>query len=98
MLSFGVLTATAVEYLYPHPSPLQRLTEGITQRLLAVAAISKKMSGASLTQKEQNHAAAINQLSLAGTGPLRQILPTLSSLRRLNEHDLFRLAYVLQHL
>lgn len=92
MISTGVLTATCVEYLYPHPSPLQRVVRGIAERLDAMQAVLKKTSGAPLNDQERERVKGIHSLAVTGTGSLQAFLPAISSNQMLDEDYLIRLS------
>lgn len=79
MLSTGALVATAIEYLYPHPGPLQRVEDGIAERLQAVSAVLKKTSGKQMSLEDQRSLESISRVALNGTSTLRRALPAISS-------------------
>ena len=95
MISTGVLTATCVEYLYPHPNPLQRVLRGVAERLEALHAALKKASGAALNLQEEKTARGVHQLAVTGTGSLQAFLPGISSNQLLDEDYLIRLSSLL---
>ena len=95
MMSVGCLVATAVDFLYPHPGPRQRITSGIVDRLEATAAVLKKSGGAALSAEEQQKLQALAKLSLAGTSSLRKLLPALSTQPSIDQDYMLRLSAVL---
>ena len=95
MMSTGCLVATAVDFLYPHPSPRQRITTAIVVRLQGVAAVLKRSGGAELSREEQQSVGALGKLALAGTGGLRQLLPVLSTQPSIDRNYVLRLSAVL---
>ena len=90
MYLFGLAVATIVEYVFPHPTPLQRLTEGMEQQLQAASAVFKNISGAYLTDEEQKQAGRMDRLAATGIGPLRQMLASASSAGLLPPQDVAR--------
>ena len=95
MMSAGCLVATAVDFVMPHPGPRKRITEGITDRLAAAAAVCKKFAGAELSREEQQRAQAQGKLALAGTSSLRKLLPALSTQLSIDKNYVLRLTGVL---
>ena len=95
MMSTGCLVATAVDTLYPHPSPQKRITTAIVDRLQGAAAVLKRSGGAELSREEQQRAGALGKLALAGTGSLRQLLPVLSTQPSVDRNYVLRLSAVL---
>ena len=95
MFSAGVLVATAVDFLFPHPGPRQTLTKGIVDRLEAAAAVLKKSTGAALNREEQQGAQKQGKLALAGTSSLRKLLPALAAQPSVGKNDVLRLSAVL---
>ncbi len=90
MMSAGALVATAVEFLYPHPSPQERVAKGIRDRLEAAAAVFNRISGAELSGEERQQAKRVEQLALAGTSSLRKLLPALAEKHSGDENFLLR--------
>ncbi len=95
MISTGVLTGTCVEYLYPHPSPLQRVICGIAERLEALQAALKKASGEVLSSQEEEKARGAYKLAVSGAGSLQAFLPAISANNLLDEDYLIRLSSLL---
>ncbi len=98
MYIFGVVTAAAVEYLVPHPTPLERFLDGFEQHLQAAGAVFKSMNGASLTDEERKQAGRVYRLAATGVAPLRQMLASASSAGLLPLQDLSRFNAVLPFL
>lgn len=95
MMSAGCLVATAVDFLFPHPGPQQRITKGIVDRLQAAAAVLNQCNGAKLSREEQQRAQSQSKLALAGTSSLRKLLPALSSQPTIDKNYVLRLSAVL---
>lgn len=95
MMSTGVLVATAVEYLYPHASPLQRVISGMAEQLESVRAVLKSATGQPLTTEEERRAQGIHRLAVSGTGSLQNFLPAISPSNLRDEDYLIRLSSLL---
>ena len=98
MMSVGCLVATAVDFVFPHPGPQQRITNGIVDRLEAIAAVLKKSEEVELSREEQQNLQALGNLALAGTGSLRKLLPALSTQPSIGPNYMLRLSAVLNGL
>ena len=95
MMSAGCLVATAVDFVFPHPGPRQRITKGIVDRLEATAVVLKRSEGAALSREDQQKLQALSKLALAGTSSLRKLLPALSTQPSIDRNYMLRLSAVL---
>lgn len=95
MLAFGLVTATAVEYLFPHPTALQRLTDEIAKHLTAASATFHQLSGQAISDEEQRQASTAAQLAPAGAASLRQAVTDVSSAGLLSGEDVLRVSSLL---
>ncbi len=98
MMSAGCLVATAVDFVFPHPGPQQRITKGIVDRLQAAAVVLKQSEGAELSREDQQKRQALSKLALAGTSSLRKLLPALSAQPSIDRNYMLRLSAVLNGL
>jgi len=95
MPTFGVALATAVEVLWPHPKPIERVLRGVDDRVKSVIAELKVKSGTDTTEQEAAAAARLNDLSLIGSQPLQAAMPAILAERLLNENNRLRLNAIL---
>ncbi len=95
MMSAGCLVATAVDFVFPHPGPQQRITKGIVDRLQATAVVLKKPQGPELSREDQQKLQALSKLALAGTSSLRKLLPALSTQPSIDRNYVLRVSAVL---
>jgi multidrug resistance protein MdtO len=95
MISTGVLTATVVEYLYPHPSPLQRVVRGIADRFDVLHCVLRRLSGEGLSARHEEQIQNVRRLAVTGVGSLQAFLPGISANNLLDENYLIRLSSLL---
>lgn len=95
MISLGVLTATCVEYLYPHPSPLQRVVSGIADRFDVLHCVLRRLSGEGLSIRDEERIQSVRRLAVTGVGSLQAFLPGISANNLLDENYLIRLSSLL---
>jgi len=95
MISLGVLTATCVEYLYPHPSPLQRVISGIADRFDVLHCVLRRLSGDELSIRDEDRIQSVRRLAVTGVGSLQAFLPGISANNLLDENYLIRLSSLL---
>lgn len=98
MFAFGLLTATIIEYLFPHPDALQRLTDGVEQHLKAISATLKRISGEATSDEERRQASTMLQLATGGAAPLRRALADASSAHLLSGKEILRVSSILPSL
>ncbi len=95
MMSVGCLVATAVDFVFPHAGPQQRITKGIVDRLKATALVLRKSQGAELSGEDQKTLQGLSKLALAGTSSLRKLLPAMSTQPSIDRNYMLRLSAVL---